>query len=251
MPEPSPVASTAIYGIETMTSAVASRRRGCGNINTMRPRSSTAGPRQEDGPQQRPDPSSMPRGSSMRPVASAPGGCRVSSVCAVLSVNVTVSVGAGRCLAVHVSLVSCHPITTMMDSAEGLCELVSVLCKLSDEMSLPLSAFFLSFVFFCLSALLFPSVRLFVSSFCLSAFSFARAFSLSASPPAPPGDHSPSDQKRTLILDENARSFWTTNVPNRSAACPCPGGRGWKKQPETTLFPVLPPRPRLVQVLRS
>lgn len=137
-----------------------------------------------------------------------------------------------------------------MDSAEGLCELVSVLCKLSDEMSLPLSAFFFSFVFFCLSALLFPSVRLsdssfrlFVSSFCLPAFSFARAFSLSASPPAPPGDHSPSDQKRTLILDENARSFWTTNVPNRSAACPCPGGRGWKKQPETTLFPVLPPSP--------
>lgn len=111
----------------------------------------------------------------------------------------------------------------MMDSAEGLCELVSVLCKLSDEMSLPLSAFFFSFVFFCLSALLFPSVRLsdssfrlFVSSFCLSAFSFARAFSLSASPPAPPGDHSPSDQKRTLILDDKRpKSFSCMPLPGR------------------------------------
>lgn len=109
MPEPSPVASTAIYGIETMTSAVASRRRGCGNINTMRPRSSTAGPRQEDGPQQRPDPLSMPRGSSMRPVASAlvGVGCRPSArffLSMSLSVSVPGSVGqfmSVSCLAIR------------------------------------------------------------------------------------------------------------------------------------------------------
>lgn len=116
-------------------------------------------------------------------------------------------------------------------------------------MSLPLSAFFFSLCFFaflpcCFHPSAFP--------FPLSAFSFPpSAFlpfpSLALSPflPRPqhrlaithhrPKTHAHSGRERTLILDDKR--------PKSFSCMPLPGRPGWKKQPETTLFPVLPPGP--------
>lgn len=110
----------------------------------------------------------------------------------------------------------------MMDSAEGLCELVSVLCKLSDEMSLPLSAFFFVVFFlpFCLVVsirppfrFLFPPIRFLLLPFCLFLRSRFLPFCLT---PSTAWRSLAIRPKRTLILDDKRpKSFSCMPLPGR------------------------------------
>lgn len=137
----------------------------------------------------------------------------------------------------------------MMDSAEGLCELVSVLCKLSDEMSLPLSAFFLLCFFAFLPCCFHPSafpIPLSAYSFPPSAFLPFPSLALSSFLPHP--QHRLAITRHQTKTHAHSGRQTSQIVQLHALARAAGGGRNNLKQ---LCFPCSPPRPRLVQVLRS